>query len=65
MALFKFVRSFFTSEYEVVARLYIVPPNKQPVFQTFTIRETSLYDAARHFDQNFPTWTRLSVTKKS
>ena len=62
--LFKFIRGLFLSDYVIVARRFTIPPNKGPVFSTFIIREGSLYDAARHFDQNYTAWTRLSVTEK-
>jgi len=60
--LWKLVTHILYRDFDVVARRYTVPPNKQPVFSTFTINALSNYDACREFDQTHTAWTRLSCT---
>lgn len=51
-------------EWTVVARRYTIPPNKQPVFQQFTVKAVNKYQASRLFDQTLTAWTRLDVSLK-
>ena len=63
----KFFTRFFPGQstdgkYRVLARRYLVPPNKQPVFQEFHIAASNPYEAARKFDQAYTAWPRLDVS---
>ena len=50
-------------EYTVLARRYLVPPNKQPVFRQFVVEAPSPYEASRKFDVTYTAWTRLDTTE--
>lgn len=50
-------------QYTVLARRYLVPPNKQPVFRQFEVEAPSLYEASRKFDVTYTAWTRLDTTE--
>lgn len=63
MAIFSFFQGLFTSEYEITARRYLTPLNKQPVFQLFKIRARSKFEACREFDTTLSAWTRLDVRR--
>ena len=48
--MFGFFRRQPQRQYSVLARRYLVPPNKQPTFRQFVIEAPSLYEASRKFD---------------
>lgn len=61
--MFNFFRRKPQREYTVLARRYLIPINKQPVFRQFVVEAPSSYEAARIFDQTYTSWTRLDVTE--
>ena len=60
--MFNFFRRKPQKEYIVLARRYLVPPNKQATFRQFLIKAASPYEAARIFDHTYTAWARLDVT---
>ena len=61
--MFNFFRRQPQNQYSVLARRYLVPPNKQATFRQFSVEAASPYEAARIFDQTYAAWTRLDVTE--
>jgi len=61
--MFRFFNRKPQREYNVLARRYLLPPNKQPVFQQFIVEAASLYEAARKFDVTYTSWTRIDTTE--
>ena len=66
MAIFRFVQNLFNLNkvYEVTARRYTMPVNKNPVFGNFLIQAPNKYEAARQFDTTYTAWTRLDVRER-
>ena len=66
MPIFRFVQDLFglNKVYEVTARRYTMPVNKQPVFANFLIQAPNKYEACREFDTTYSSWTRLDVRER-
>ena len=50
-------------KFRVLGRRYLIPPNKQPVFQSFLVEAPNSYAAARLFDTTYTAWSRLDVSE--
>lgn len=64
MAIFTFLQSLFTNEYEITARRYLKPLNGKPVFSVFVIRARSAQEAIREFEVTLSQWTFLDVRRR-